>query len=244
MARDFLDANVERIGRLRAAARPSPVSTALLLARHFRASLGTSPYRYQVMRRLDRARHLLQNGASLAEASAISGFADQSHMTRQFRERMASRPGVGSAPQACFKVGPRATRPPDVERASPRRTAFPADSRADAGAGPHPEGDGHAGDRPSRAGLQGAGPVGAVRHQDHLQDHRARCSSTRPPAPARGKRLSSTRSRPATRCSMYETGHFAALWTQHGDQARPAAGVHRASDWRSGADAKAIEARL
>ncbi len=55
------------------------------LARQFRKCLGTSPHRYATMRRLDRARRLIAAGASLAEAAAACGFADQSHMTRQFR---------------------------------------------------------------------------------------------------------------------------------------------------------------
>jgi len=55
------------------------------LARQFRACYGTSPYRYLTMRRLDRARRRLIAGASLAEAAVASGFADQSHMTRQFK---------------------------------------------------------------------------------------------------------------------------------------------------------------
>ncbi|MBV9833743.1 MAG: AraC family transcriptional regulator [Alphaproteobacteria bacterium] len=63
------------------------------LARHFRACLGTSPYRYLVMRRLDRARALMQNGAPLAHAAAESGFADQSHMTRHFRSTYGLSPG-------------------------------------------------------------------------------------------------------------------------------------------------------
>jgi AraC-like DNA-binding protein len=63
------------------------------LARHFRACLGTSPYRYLVMRRLDRARHHLASGASLAEAAVMNGFADQSHMTRQFKKAYGLTPG-------------------------------------------------------------------------------------------------------------------------------------------------------
>lgn len=55
------------------------------LARQFRAAYGTSPHRFRTMRRLERARRLMASGAGLAEASAASGFADQSHMTRQFK---------------------------------------------------------------------------------------------------------------------------------------------------------------
>ena len=93
LARDFLDANIERMVAVRADSRPSTGLDRFALARHFRAGLGTSPYRYQVMRRLDRARRLLQNGASLAEAAVTSGFADQSHMTRQFKKAYGISPG-------------------------------------------------------------------------------------------------------------------------------------------------------
>jgi AraC-like DNA-binding protein len=55
------------------------------LTRQFRAAYGTSPHRFRTMRRLERARRLMQAGTGLAEASAAAGFADQSHMTRQFK---------------------------------------------------------------------------------------------------------------------------------------------------------------
>lgn len=63
------------------------------LARQFRAMLGTSPYRYLTMRRLDNARHLIRSGAGLADAAMEAGFADQSHMTRQFRRAYGLPPG-------------------------------------------------------------------------------------------------------------------------------------------------------
>jgi len=67
------------------------------LARHFRACLGTSPYRYLVMRRLDRARSLIRQGLSLADTAAASGFADQSHMTRHFTKAYGLSPGRWAA---------------------------------------------------------------------------------------------------------------------------------------------------
>ena len=55
------------------------------LARHFRRALGTSPDRYRTMRRLALARAAIESGLPLTQAAANAGFADQSHMTRQFK---------------------------------------------------------------------------------------------------------------------------------------------------------------
>ena len=63
------------------------------LSRHFRRTTGTSPYRFLVMRRLDRVRAAMLDGASLADASAEAGFADQAHMTRHFKKAYGIAPG-------------------------------------------------------------------------------------------------------------------------------------------------------
>jgi AraC-like DNA-binding protein len=55
------------------------------IARDFRWAFGTSPDRYRTLRRLALARTAIESGLSLAEAAAETGFADQSHMTRQFK---------------------------------------------------------------------------------------------------------------------------------------------------------------
>ncbi len=91
-ARDLLDAHLART-----------VSSAELenatgldryaLARQFRARLGVSPYRYLTMRRLDRAKALMRAGRGLADVAAACGFADQSHMTRQFKQAFGLSPG-------------------------------------------------------------------------------------------------------------------------------------------------------
>jgi AraC-like DNA-binding protein len=63
------------------------------LARAFRAAFGSSPHRYLVARRVARAQRLLAAGASLAEAAAGGGFADQSHFTRHFKAHLGLTPG-------------------------------------------------------------------------------------------------------------------------------------------------------
>lgn len=91
-AREMLDSHLAD-GVASAELEAATGQTRYSLARHFRACLGTSPYRYLVMRRLDRARSLIREGASLASAAAASGFADQSHMTRHFRRAYGLSPG-------------------------------------------------------------------------------------------------------------------------------------------------------
>ncbi len=63
------------------------------IARQFRRAYGTSPHRYQVMRRLDLARRLMCEGTGLADAAFASGFADQAHFTRHFKQTYGMTPG-------------------------------------------------------------------------------------------------------------------------------------------------------
>ncbi|UUX51234.1 AraC family transcriptional regulator [Nisaea acidiphila] len=63
------------------------------VARHFRRYFGVSPHRFLTLRRLDRARHMIRNGAELADVAAAAGFADQSHMTRLFKKAFGVTPG-------------------------------------------------------------------------------------------------------------------------------------------------------
>ena len=62
------------------------------LSRDFRALLGTSPYRYLQYRRVDLAKRLLREGATLADAAHGAGFADQSHFGRTFRKTVGLTP--------------------------------------------------------------------------------------------------------------------------------------------------------
>ncbi|HTN97040.1 MAG TPA: AraC family transcriptional regulator [Nordella sp.] len=91
-AREFLDAHFTRV----VASEELEAVTGLdryALARHFHLRLGTSPYRYLTMRRLDHAKAAILAGHALAEAAFMSGFADQSHMTRQFKQAFGLTPG-------------------------------------------------------------------------------------------------------------------------------------------------------
>ena len=63
------------------------------IARQFRTHLGTSPYRYSLMRRLDFARARLHEGMPLAEVALSAGFVDQAHFTRMFRSAFGIAPG-------------------------------------------------------------------------------------------------------------------------------------------------------
>jgi AraC-like DNA-binding protein len=83
-AREFLDAANDRVVRTAELEAVSGLSR-YDLARQFRALLGTSPYRYSLMRRLDRARRAMRRRAPLAEVAYDAGFADQAHFTRRFK---------------------------------------------------------------------------------------------------------------------------------------------------------------
>jgi AraC-like DNA-binding protein len=91
-ARDFLDGCIGEPVTLSGLEAVTGLSR-YALARHFRACLGTSPYRYLVLRRLDRVRALIRSGTPLAEAALSTGFADQSHMTRHFKKAYGLSPG-------------------------------------------------------------------------------------------------------------------------------------------------------
>jgi AraC-like DNA-binding protein len=63
------------------------------LLRLFRATTGLTPAGYQLHRRVERARLLLASGLAIAGVATMTGFADQSHMTRVFRRIVGVTPG-------------------------------------------------------------------------------------------------------------------------------------------------------
>jgi AraC family transcriptional regulator len=64
-------------------------------ARIFRATVGSTPHQYVLRRRLERARALLRSPQiALRDIAAATGFADQSHLTRQLKRRYGVTPGA------------------------------------------------------------------------------------------------------------------------------------------------------
>jgi len=61
--------------------------------RAFRRAFGMTPHAWQLDRRIERARGLLDQGMALADVALQLGFADQSHFQRAFKQRVAATPG-------------------------------------------------------------------------------------------------------------------------------------------------------
>jgi AraC family transcriptional regulator len=63
--------------------------------RAFKASTGLSPHRWQLDARIDRAQQLLLSGElPLAEIALVTGFAEQSHFCRVFKNLIGTSPGA------------------------------------------------------------------------------------------------------------------------------------------------------
>lgn len=93
---DFLQAHSDRQVTSAELERVSGLDR-FTLARQFRVSLGTSPHRYLVMRRLERARGMIGSGSSLVDVALETGFADQAHFTRHFKKAHGMTPGRWAA---------------------------------------------------------------------------------------------------------------------------------------------------
>lgn len=96
LARDYLRENMASNVSSRALEAVTGIDR-FAIARHFRAAFGTSPHRYQIMRRLECSRRMIAEGTCLAETAAAVGFADQSHLTRHFKRSFGITPGKWAA---------------------------------------------------------------------------------------------------------------------------------------------------
>jgi AraC-like DNA-binding protein len=73
-------------------ARTAGVSQFQLL-RAFKRYYGAPPHTYSIQLRIARARRLLNQGFTVAETAAATGFTDQSHLARHFRRVLGVAPG-------------------------------------------------------------------------------------------------------------------------------------------------------
>jgi AraC-like DNA-binding protein len=84
-AREYLFANLADNVPLADLAAVAGVGTFRLL-RAFRKVHGVPPHRYQLAQRIERAKRLIREGGGPLSAIAFeTGFADQSHLTRNFK---------------------------------------------------------------------------------------------------------------------------------------------------------------
>jgi AraC-like DNA-binding protein len=90
--RDLIDARFRENVTLREAAEVIHAHPAHLV-RTFSREFGISPHQYLAGRRVDLARGLLLDGMRPAEAAAVAGFCDQSHLNRSFRRVVGTSPG-------------------------------------------------------------------------------------------------------------------------------------------------------
>ncbi len=90
--REYLEYHYAENVPLSALARQVGVKTSYLI-RLFRAHVGLPPHAYQARVRVNRARTLLRQGVRPADVATETGFADQSHLTRQFRRVVGVTPG-------------------------------------------------------------------------------------------------------------------------------------------------------
>jgi AraC-like DNA-binding protein len=95
-ARQFLDAETTRVVSSSELEGVTGL-TRYELARQFRAFVGTSPYRYSLMRRLASARRQIAQSRPLVDVALETGFADQAHFTRRFTDAFGITPGQYSA---------------------------------------------------------------------------------------------------------------------------------------------------
>ncbi len=67
--------------------------SAFHLIRVFRKATGLTPHNWLLDRRVHQACNLLRDGLSATHVAAMTGFSDQSHLTRVFKQRLGVTPG-------------------------------------------------------------------------------------------------------------------------------------------------------
>jgi len=92
-AREYIDANVTLNPSLDEIANVAALSSFHLL-REFRKAVGMAPHAYLIQRRVEQAKHLLLKGRSLRTVAIEIGYADQAHLSREFRRFYGTPPGA------------------------------------------------------------------------------------------------------------------------------------------------------
>lgn len=98
---ELIDAKLDARLSIDTLAREAGMSPAHF-ARAFKQTLGRPPHRFLMSRRLERARHMLEEcGAAPSDVAARSGFADQAHLTRLFKREFGVTPGELTRARRC-----------------------------------------------------------------------------------------------------------------------------------------------
>jgi AraC-like DNA-binding protein len=91
-ARDYLESHFNQDVTLDQLTRVAGLSPFHLL-RTFRRALGMTPHAYVTQLRVTHARRLLQTGLPISQVALETGFNDQSHLTRRFKQIVGVTPG-------------------------------------------------------------------------------------------------------------------------------------------------------
>ena len=102
--RDFLDASYQQSVTINDLTKLTSLHRATLI-RLFHQQVGLPPHRYLVQRRVEAAKTHLERGDSLAEVALLTGFADQSHLTRHFKRLTGVTPATYATGDFCTRRG-------------------------------------------------------------------------------------------------------------------------------------------
>lgn len=91
--REYLDANFADNISMQTLAGSLKFSP-FYLARLFNKTVGLPPHAYQVQRRIQKAKQLIQHNVKLSDVAVDCGFSDQSHLTRHFKRSLGITPGA------------------------------------------------------------------------------------------------------------------------------------------------------
>jgi len=91
-AAEFISDNCTRLLSLDDICAAASLSPAYLI-RAFKGRFGMTPHAYLVNRRIQYGQARLKRGAAIADAAIESGFADQAHFQRAFKQHVAATPG-------------------------------------------------------------------------------------------------------------------------------------------------------